>query len=169
MESVLAPVTETSTSRADRIGVFASVLCAIHCAVTPFLLIFLPAFGEMWAHPASHWIAAAFVVPLAGVMVARGFRVHRKKWILGAGLLGISLILAGAALPHADSTSSGSAAESESCEVDLCCPSVVTDASGASRLNIPMASIITTLGGLALITTHVGNLCACKNCKVCHS
>lgn len=69
-----------TSSRADRAGVIASVLCAIHCAITPFLLILAPAFGGIWSHPLSHWIAAAFVVPLAAWMVMRKFRTHRKHW-----------------------------------------------------------------------------------------
>jgi hypothetical protein len=75
---------------ADRLGVLASVLCAIHCAVTPLLLLILPSFGRVWAHPTSHW--------------------------------------------------------------------------GMALLVIPVAAIVTTLGGIALIITHLGNLCACRSC-----
>jgi hypothetical protein len=39
----------THSDRADSIGVAASVLCTIHCAITPFLLILA------WAGP---WILA---------------------------------------------------------------------------------------------------------------
>ncbi len=164
MDTVVTPL---PASRADRIGVLASILCAIHCAATPFLLIVLPAFGEIWAHPASHWIAAAFVVPLAFIMVIRGYRVHRKKWILAAGVLGIGFILMGAALPHMGSGTAKPAYHDSSCKADLCCPSVVTNSSGQSRLHLPASAVITTLGGIALITTHLGNLCACRGCKVC--
>jgi hypothetical protein len=176
-----------ASSRADRIGVAASVLCAIHCAITPFLLILAPAFGNIWSHPLSHWIAAAFVVPLAAWMVFRGFRRHRKYWILAAGTSGISLILVGAALPHfappPGATGSGphvseaeyipAVPESEwppvACKIDACCPSLVTDETGASSLHIPPAAAVTTLGGFLLIVTHTGNLCACRKCRICHN
>lgn len=162
------PMTLLASSRADRAGVIASVLCAIHCAITPFLLILAPAFGGIWSHPLSHWIAAAFVVPLAAVMVTRGFRRHRKHWILAAGLGGISLILTGAALPHVTEAPDATPVHSETCAVDGCCPSMVTDtATGDTRLHIPPAAAVTTLGGFLLIVTHTGNLCACRNCKVC--
>ncbi|MGI9242889.1 MAG: MerC domain-containing protein [Verrucomicrobiales bacterium] len=175
-------------------GVVASVLCAIHCAVTPILLLFAPAFGELWAHPASHWIVALFVVPLAFVMLLRGFRVHGKRWILAAGLLGMVLVIAGAMIPYlpesnesavvaasvgptealaeencphcAEDEMSGEETETaaEEC-VDSCCPSLATDEEGDTKLQIPAASIVTTLGGLALICTHLDNLCACRKCK----
>ena len=81
----------------DRVGVIASVLCAIHCAATPVLLLFLPVFGKVWSHPASHWLMALLVVPLAGVTVATGFKRHRRKWIIASGVLGIVFVLVGAA------------------------------------------------------------------------
>ncbi|MDA7921480.1 MerC domain-containing protein [Verrucomicrobiales bacterium] len=192
------PILKTTRGAgADRIGVVASVLCAIHCAATPLLLLFAPAFGEFWSHPASHWIVALFVVPLALVMVLRGFRIHRKRWIVATGLLGMALVIAGAAVPYwpdanesvagnfeAAATNDGAtgtttegedfvwnvgeempgeatAAETEGC-LDSCCPSLVTDSEGNTKLHIPTASVVTTLGGVALICTHLGNLCACR-------
>jgi hypothetical protein len=192
---------------ADRVGVIASVLCAIHCAITPILLLFAPTFGRIWSHPASHWLVALFVVPLALVMVYRGFKVHRKRWIVGAGLVGVLLVIVGAIIPYWESYSrdasaaaalakdndvfvwnagdpmpeTDSAADSEvfvwnagdpmpgtdattddgQC-LDACCPSLVTDSEGNTQLHIPPASIVTTLGGVALICTHLGNLCACR-------
>jgi hypothetical protein len=152
------------SSRADRMGMYASVLCAIHCAITPFLLILAPAFGGLWSHPLSHWIAAAFVVPLASVMIRKGYRRHRKRWVLVMGTLGIGLILFGAVLPHLVTSAPETPWHSAACAVDACCPSLVVDEEGVSRLHIPLAAGVTTFGGFALILTHLGNLrsgCAC--------
>lgn len=229
----------------DRVGVYASVLCAIHCALTPILLLMLPAFGRAWSHPASHWAMALFVVPVAAFTLAQGFKRHRRRWVVGTGVLGIMLILAGAAVPYIGekrtsasgddasavggtesssapslvmASASGLPAESEiafvgeivepcasecvsaepctseceseepcaseceneepcatecesqvadtgtaECE-DLCCPTLQASADGGWKLHIPLASILTTLGGLSLIGTHLGNLC-CSACK----
>ncbi|MEM9480609.1 MAG: MerC domain-containing protein [Verrucomicrobiota bacterium] len=156
----------------DWVGVAASVLCAIHCAVTPVLLIFAPAFGEIWSHPASHWLVALFVVPLAVVAMRSGFKKHGRKWIIGCGIAGVVLIFAGAVTPYFDNSSpsltpiaENSGGEEAPACTDACCPSIQTDSEGNSSLHIPLASIITTLGGLALITTHVGNICACPKCQ----
>jgi hypothetical protein len=84
---------------ADRIGVATSILCAIHCALAPILLIFLPTFGKIWAHPASHALVAIFIVPLAGFSLLKGYRKHRKRWIVVSAAVGIVFVLFGATLP----------------------------------------------------------------------
>ncbi|MBK1835257.1 MerC domain-containing protein [Roseibacillus ishigakijimensis] len=176
-----------SLHHADRMGVAASVLCAIHCALAPIFLIALPTFGRIWAHPASHALVALFIVPLAAFSIYRGYRVHGKRWVAGVALLGILAVLVGSILPAFSSpeapvsapTSDPVAASGESCEsgcsscaseaapveeaacADACCPSVQVSASGEKSLHIPPAAIVTTLGGFFLITAHVGNLCAC--------
>ena len=179
---------------ADRIGVAASILCAIHCALAPVLLIFLPTFGKIWAHPASHALVAILIVPLAAFSLRKGYRKHGKRWIAVSALVGIFFVLFGAALPafaKTDNAASGIANEpvlgtepatvevcesegDDSCEgciseisdepadaeacVDGCCPSIQVSESGETSLHIPPAAIITTLGGIFLITAHVGNL-----------
>lgn len=157
----------------DRLGVIASVLCAIHCAATPILLLALPAFGQIWAHPASHWGMALFVIPIAAVMTFRGFRRHQRRWILACMSLGILFIIIGAMLPYMEFgknptnglsfTLPGQSTELASTCTDSCCPSTAS-ASGMNILHVPPAAIVTTLGGIALIITHIGNLCVCRNC-----
>lgn len=197
----------------DRIGVVASVLCAIHCAATPVLLLFLPVFGKAWAHPVSHWLMALVVVPLAAASVCFSYRRHRRKWVVVSAVLGILFVIVGAAAPsfkklqsagdgsfsssddqpatgvesscgsmecqkaceddavavEADSQQAVSAAvdaeASEASCVDACCPSLQAGEDGEWSLHVPLASILTTIGGLFLIATHVGNLCRCSCCK----
>lgn len=164
---------------ADRLGIAASVLCAIHCAAAPILLIFMPVFGEIWAHPASHWGMALFVIPIAAIMTIRGFQKHQRKWVLGSAAIGIIFVTVGAFLPYLEigknptnalsipiSIPWASTEVAESC-ADTCCPST-TKSAGKTSLNIPPAAIITTLGGIALIITHFGNLCACRSCQPHH-
>ena len=86
-------------AKADRIGIGASVLCAIHCAVAPFLLLMLPAFGKIWAHPLSHILVAMLVVPLAAFSIRKGYLTHQKRWVLVTAYIGIFVVLTGAALP----------------------------------------------------------------------
>ena len=100
---------EPLTKKADRIGIIASVLCAIHCALTPVLLILMPTFGKAWAHPATHWGMAIVVIPIAIMMLVKGYRKHRKKWVVGVGSLAILFIIIGAILPYTEAGTSGSA------------------------------------------------------------
>jgi len=147
---------------ADRVGVVASALCAIHCAITPIVIILLPAFGRIWAHPISHWAMAGFVVPIAAVMMSRGYMKHHKRWVIVAGFLGIVLVLAGAAAPSLEQLVAPPATPGTA---DSCCPSVGLTSSGGWGLQFPLSSILTTLGGVFLIATHVGNLCHCSACR----
>lgn len=153
--------TQTRLADPDRIGVAASILCAIHCAVAPVLLLSLPAFGRIWAHPASHALVAVLVIPLAIFAIRKGFRRHRNRLVASIAGIGILLIIAGAAAPAftpAQETPTG---------CDKCCPSTHTTAAGETSLHIPPAAIITTLGGIALILAHLANLRCCHACKAC--
>ncbi|YCM42761.1 MerC domain-containing protein [Verrucomicrobiaceae bacterium 227] len=85
--------------KADRVGIAASILCAIHCGIAPILLLALPNLGRVWAHPASHLLVAIFVVPLAVFSIRNGYRAHQKRWILIAASIGILFVLIGAILP----------------------------------------------------------------------
>ena len=159
--------------RTDRIGVIASIACAIHCVATPFLLLALPTFGKAWSHPASHWGMALLVIPIAVMMMSKGYARHRRKWIMGIGTTGILFVLAGAIAPYFDGNRSvlpktvgaaDPANHGESSCADSCCPSFTKNEEGKLGFHIPAASILTTLGGLLLIATHATNLCRCSSC-----
>ena len=90
----------------DLIGIIASILCAIHCALTPILLILLPTFGKAWAHPSTHWGMAIFVIPIAIFMMRKGYKKHAKKKTIYIGTLGIILITIDAILPYVETSES---------------------------------------------------------------
>lgn len=94
--------------RVDRIGIVASILCAIHCAITPVLLIVLPNFAKVWAHPATHWGMALVVIPIAVCMIVIGYKKHARQWIVVTGFVGIILIIIGSILPYTDAKASSS-------------------------------------------------------------
>jgi len=73
--------------------VAAPVLCAVHCAATPLLVLFLPALALTAAQEA--WLLA-FTAAVAIVAVSPGIRVHRRLEVLLPVLGG--LMVWGAAL-----------------------------------------------------------------------
>ena len=89
-------------SRVDRIGILASILCAIHCALTPVLLILLPTFGKAWAHPSTHWGMAIVVIPIAVFMMRKGYQKHKRRWVVATGSVGIAFIIVGSILPYVE-------------------------------------------------------------------
>lgn len=81
---------------ADRIGATASFLCAIHCALMPFVLVLLPLVGlEFLADPRFERGFVLFACALALVALVRGFRRHQKPLPLLLAIPGLALLLLG--------------------------------------------------------------------------
>ncbi|MEO0513913.1 MAG: MerC domain-containing protein [Planctomycetota bacterium] len=166
--------------RWDRLGIIASLGCAVHCLVAPFLLLLLPSLGSVWSHPAAHWILAAFVLPLAGIVVWRGYGLHRKRSALVAAGLGMALIFAGLVLPvlPTDATTSagveavqihhagsgfGLLAEPFACTDSFCCPTLTQDpVTGDLAMNMPAGGMVTLIGSVLLVIAHGVNLWGCR-------
>ena len=152
----------------DRFGAIAAAACAVHCALTPLILIFLPAIGGAWASPEVHWITAAISLPLAGWILFRGLRRNPSRWIATCAVLGMIGVIVGLILPEIDTSNLAFAhapepveevAAASSCEsCASCCPSVEVAEDGEITAHIPPASATTFAGGLLLCTAHIGNL-----------
>jgi hypothetical protein len=90
-----------SISRIDRLGAGVSSLCAIHCALMPFLAAILPLAGFRFLDDARfEWVMIALSITLASLGVRRGIHLHHdnRVWILfGAGAISL---LASRVLAH---------------------------------------------------------------------
>lgn len=83
---------------ADRVGALASFLCAIHCALLPFVLALLPLVGLEFL--ADHRFERIFVLcacVLAALVLVRGYRRHRSLLPLRMAVPGLALLLMGIA------------------------------------------------------------------------
>ena len=81
---------------ADRLGATASFLCAVHCALLPFVIALLPLIGLGFL--ADHRFERVFVAcaaALASVTIFTAWRRHRKLHALFLLVPGIGLLLAG--------------------------------------------------------------------------
>ena len=90
---------------ADRIGAIASFLCAIHCALLPFVLALLPMIGLEFL--ADHRFERGFVLfacALALVALIRGFRRHQQPLPLMLAIPGLILLLLGVTYAEGYST-----------------------------------------------------------------
>lgn len=167
-EVTCAPI----SGRWDRLGSMASTLCALHCLVSPLFFLAMPAFAKFWAHPASHAAMALFVVPLALTVVIFGYREHKERWVLVTALTGIAFVLTGSALPYLPEdlnpipvVAAAEPIEDAEGACTECCPAVVTDEDGGSRLHMPPAGIATITGSFLLIGAHLGNRRGCARCR----
>lgn len=81
---------------ADRVGATASFLCAVHCALLPFVLALLPFIGLGFL--ADHRFERGFVLfacLLATLALGRGFRRHQEPLPLMLAAPGIALLVLG--------------------------------------------------------------------------
>lgn len=160
----------------DRAGLSASLICAIHCMLSPFLLLLLPAAGTVWAHPAVHWALAVLVVPLALWVLVNGYRKHGNRLTLVAATAGALLILAGLIAPmvysqplfHLNMPTLGLFGDAtppvaSAGHTDECCPSAVHDQqAGTVAISFPPGGLITLVGSVLLVLAHGANLVACR-------
>jgi hypothetical protein len=78
----------------DLAGFFASIVCALHCALLPLLLLALPhAPLSFLNEPAAEFlmIGASFCLSLAAL--SSGYGKHKRKRVLVAMLAGFGMIL----------------------------------------------------------------------------
>ena len=89
----------------DRFGAGMSLTCALHCLAIPVVLLLMPGLraglGEftpadswarwlLWSHEVE-WLMAAIVIAFAGVVLGRGWTVHRQtkaiRWYVAGSLV----------------------------------------------------------------------------------
>lgn len=96
--TTLAPVSLAAPRVwADRLGIWASALCVVHCLLTPVLLSLSPVLAHLLPGEESTHRSLAVLVALFGtVALLSGFRRHRRALVLLLMAAGLTLI-AGAA------------------------------------------------------------------------
>lgn len=109
----------------DRLGIFASAACAVHCAATPILIATLPAlkFTEWMADPRFHQVVAVLCCGLVGLSIWPAFLRFRDMRILSLSSAGLGLIVSAAFLLPDACCSSGHALPTDACacaDGDLC-------------------------------------------------
>lgn len=190
-----SPASDRVSTWRDWVGIVASIGCAIHCAVMPFVIAYLPALGlSFLADEAFHkWMAlACFLIAIAAFVP--GIRKHGNWTPVSVGAVGLVLItfaafgLAGeccsscrAASPVAEASQADPAvAGCASCEHCAQCQStgeaesadLVIDSISARKetdLLKTLAPWITPFGGVMLVCAHLMNKrCGCR-CGYCEA
>jgi len=122
----------------DKTGATASLLCALHCALMPFLFSVLPVIGMGFlASEVFEWILFGTSALLGTFSLCLGFKKHRNRKALLVLSLGLCLLAAGRMThEHTIDANYGQA-------------------------------ILMVLGGLIVSTSHLLNYRLCQNCKRC--
>lgn len=77
----------------DRIGMGLSLLCALHCVLTPLVILSLPILARYYlVHPIFHLALALAIVPVGLVAFYSGYKHHRKISVFVLGLPGLIIV-----------------------------------------------------------------------------
>jgi hypothetical protein len=82
----------SQTQSLDKVGIFLSALCVIHCLATPFLIILSPWLGSYFDSKWSHLGIFIFIVPVAYFTFYRFYKNHRNKKPMILGTIGIFIL-----------------------------------------------------------------------------
>ena len=92
----------------DRLGVFMSGVCAVHCALTALLPGLLTALGlgALLSHEAE-WAFTVAAIVFAVSALVYGLRAHRSKWVPAVLAVGVVGLLASRFIEEAGAHSAG--------------------------------------------------------------
>lgn len=77
----------------DYVGIALSILCGIHCLITPLLIIYLPVIGKAIESTWFHTGMIFFIIFIFHQTIYKHFKQHKSKLILGLASSGIILFL----------------------------------------------------------------------------
>jgi hypothetical protein len=106
IESTTDPASPLTTSPArygliDRVAIFVSGLCLVHCVATLLFVTLLASAGSFFlADPRIHEYGLAIAIALAATALLRGVLRHRRLLPIGLGGVGLSLMAAGLMVEH---------------------------------------------------------------------
>jgi len=78
----------------DKWGIAISLICTLHCVLTPVAFAILPIMGKFyWAHPAVHFVLSTIALPVGFAAFYKGLKRHKKKIIFFSGLIFLGVII----------------------------------------------------------------------------
>ena len=143
----------------DSFAIGMSVICAIHCMVTPVLVAVLPVVAStFWVHKDFHLWMLLLVVPMAGISLFLGCRKHKSKGVMVLGIIGLIFLISVAAnesLNHSSLVQQG----------DIYCLHCTQCETKGLFDPTTLANI---LGAIFLTGAHTRNFLLCRKAKRCH-
>jgi carbon starvation protein CstA len=160
MENMTAPSCGSQSCRShswlDHLAIGMAAVCAVHCLLTPLLLVALPIIATtFFVHEDFHvWMLFA-VIPTTSFAVFMGCRKHKDRWVVALSAVGLSLLLAALVFERLSAGASIEAAHCAACAGEV---------AGHSASLLPW---INCFGGLFLASGHVRNfrLCRLADCQ----
>ena len=143
----------------DSLAISMSVICAIHCLLTPLLVILFPILTTtFWVHRDFHLWMLFFVLPTTSLAVFLGCRKHKDKFVMALSSTGLACLFAVSlyeSLFHANQLMQ----HSSEC---LQC------AQGGINNHFTATTYANILGGVLLASAHVRNYRLCRRSRCTH-
>jgi len=139
----------------DRLGMGMAMVCAVHCLLTPILVVLLPIIAtSFWVDQNFHLWMLAIVAPMTAFSFFMGCRKHHDGVLILLAGIGLGLLITGISVGCS------------SCDSHNHASSIFDISSFPHSLD----SLLTTLGGLTLVVAHFRNfrLCRHTSCKHTH-
>jgi hypothetical protein len=97
MSVLMNTFSRSSILSADKLGIWASAFCVVHCVLTPVLVSMSVVLAHLIpGEERTHRTLAVGIAALGALALVRGFRTHGRLRILGLLVLGLGFIFAGA-------------------------------------------------------------------------
>ena len=143
----------------DSLAISISMICAVHCLLTPVLVVFLPIIATtFWVHEDFHMWMILFVVPTTSAAVFMGCRKHKDKAVLILSTIGLTFLVSIAVY---ETMFHSNLALQEHAHCAQC--------AARSRGNFLAAStLVNVLGGILLASAHVRNYLLCRQSNCTH-
>lgn len=90
------------TAALDRLAIFLSGACLLHCLLASFFVALLPAISllSLAEDELFHQILLVFIIPISTIALVSGMAKHRSWPIVISGVIGLTTLLAAALLGH---------------------------------------------------------------------
>lgn len=149
----------------DKLAISMAAVCAVHCLLTPVLIVLLPIVAtSFFVHQDFHLWMLFLVIPTTSLAIFMGCRRHKDRWVAALSAIGLSILIAALVHERYERAAQAPAAES-SC--GTACPDCARDLS-QEPLPLHAAAWVNTLGGLFLAGGHVRNFRLCRKGKCEH-
>ena len=143
----------------DSLAISMSVICAVHCLLTPLLVILFPILTTtFWVHRDFHLWMLFFVLPATSLAVFLGCRKHRDRFVMALSFTGLACLFAVALY---ESLFHGSQLLQHS-SVCLHC------VQGETNNHFTVTTYANILGGVLLASAHIRNYCLCRRSDCTH-
>ena len=143
----------------DSLAISTSAICAVHCLLTPILIIVFPILATtFWVHQNFHLWMLLFVLPTTSLAIFLGCRKHRDKFVVSLSAIGLGCLFT---VSLYESFFHVNHIFQYSSECIHC-------THGEFKDHFSLTTMANILGGFLLVGAHVRNYYLCRRLQCSH-